>query len=136
MSNKLIKKRPISPHLQIYKPQITTVLSILHRITGAALFFGIIMLSWLMIMILIQALGLGFFEVDFSLLIENIFFKLVVLGIVYCLYYHFLNGIRHLYWDMGYGVNNRSVTISGIIVITLALSLTGITYFIALYNAF
>ncbi len=136
MQDKILKKRPLSPHLTIYKPQITSMLSIMHRITGASMFFGIIVLSWLVIAILMQINGLSFFEVDFSRILDNVLFRIALVGLIYCLYYHSLNGVRHLFWDLGVGINNKAVSISGTIVITLAILLTVVTFFIASYNVF
>lgn len=130
------KSRPLSPHLTIYKPQITSMLSILHRITGACLFFGLILLSWLLVFVLIQATGLGLFDVDFSILFNSMFFKTILLGLIFCLYYHALNGIRHLFWDLGLGINNKAVTISGIVTLAATIILTIATLCIASYNHF
>ena len=134
MSNKILKKRPLSPHLTIYKPQITTVLSIMHRITGAAMFFGIIILSWLVVALLMQTAGLSFFEVDFGLILDNLLFKIMLIGLIYCLYYHSLNGVRHLFWDLGVGINNKAVSVSGIIILTLAILFTVMTLCISYYS--
>ena len=136
MSKKTLKKRPLSPHLTIYKPQITSILSIMHRITGAAMFFGIILLSWLVTAILMQTTGLSFFEVDFGVILDNLLFRIMLMGLIYCLYYHSLNGVRHLFWDLGVGINNKAVSISGVVVLTLAIIFTIATFFVASYNAF
>lgn len=131
-----MRKRPLSPHLSIYKPQITSVLSILHRITGACLFMGLMLLSLLMIVVLSQALGFGFIDIDLTPIFSNILFKLMLLGMAFCLYYHLLNGIRHLYWDLGLGINNNAVQTSGIFVIVASLVATIFTLFVAIYNHF
>lgn len=131
-----MKNRPLSPHLSIYRPQITSMLSILHRITGACLFIGLIILSWLMICVLSQAHGMGFIGFDFSVIFGNLIFRMMLLGMVFCLYYHLMNGIRHLYWDLGLGINNKSVHISGVFVIVASLLATVVTYFVASFNQF
>ena len=76
MQDKALKKRPLSPHLTIYKPQVTSILSIMHRITGASMFFGVIFLSWLVIAILMQTTGLSFFETDFGRILDNLLFRI------------------------------------------------------------
>ena len=136
MQDKALKKRPLSPHLTIYKPQITSILSIMHRITGASMFFGVIFLSWLVNAILMQTTGLSFFETDFGRILDNLLFRIMLMGLIYCLYYHSLNGVRHLFWDLGIGINNKAVSVSGVVVVTVAIILTAVTFFIASYNAF
>ncbi|MCW5731171.1 MAG: succinate dehydrogenase, cytochrome b556 subunit [Alphaproteobacteria bacterium] len=92
-------ERPISPHLQIYKPQISSVLSILHRITGAALGFGLLLFAWWLIAAAsgpeAYACASGF--------IGSVLGRLILFGFTWALFYHFCNGIRHLFWDMGKG---------------------------------
>jgi succinate dehydrogenase / fumarate reductase cytochrome b subunit len=136
MQDKALKKRPLSPYLTIYKPQVTSILSIMHRITGASMFFGVILLSWLVIAILMQTTGLSFFETDFGRILDNLLFRIMLMGLIYCLYYHSLNGVRHLFWDLGIGINNKAVSVSGVVVVTVAIILTAVTFFIASYNAF
>ncbi len=111
---------PISPHLQIYKPQITSILSITHRITGLCLNFLIIFVSlWLLSL----SLGEHFYNyfIEFS---NTIFMKLVMSISIFGLSYHAMNGIRHIFWDFGFFLNNLSALISGIIVIFLAFGLS------------
>ena len=111
---------PISPHLQIYKPQITSILSITHRITGVCLNFLIIFVSlWLL------SLSLG--ENTYNYFIEfsnTIFMKLVMSISIFGLSYHAMNGIRHIFWDFGFFLNNSSALISGIIVVLSAFVLS------------
>ena len=112
---------PISPHLQIYKPQITSILSITHRITGVCLNFLIIFVSlWLLSL----SLGENIYNyfIEFS---NTIFMKLVMSISIFGLSYHAMNGIRHIFWDFGFFLNNSSALISGIIVVSLALMLSG-----------
>ncbi|MCW5751250.1 MAG: succinate dehydrogenase, cytochrome b556 subunit [Alphaproteobacteria bacterium] len=92
-------ERPISPHLQIYKPQISSVLSILHRITGAALGFGLLLFAWWLIA---AASGPEAFA-RASGFIGSVLGRLILFGFTWALFYHFCNGIRHLFWDMGKG---------------------------------
>ncbi len=109
--------RPISPHLQIYKPQITSILSISHRFTGIILFFSCFLVCiWLFAM--------AFNDRLYDLI--NIFFsgiigKVILFFITFSFFYHLLNGVRHLVWDIGYGYKIRNVYLSGIIVILLTL---------------
>ena len=111
---------PISPHLQIYKPQITSILSITHRITGICLNFLIIFVSlWLL------SLSLGENVYNYFIEFSNtIFMKLVMSISIFGLSYHAMNGIRHILWDFGFFLNNLSALISGIIVILSALVLS------------
>ena len=111
---------PISPHLQIYKPQITSILSISHRITGVCLNFLIIFVSlWLLSLSLCENVYNYFME--FS---NTIFMKLVMSISIFGLSYHAMNGIRHIFWDFGFFLNNSSALISGIIVVLSAFVLS------------
>lgn len=92
--------RPLSPHIQIYKPQLTSVLSILHRITGVILAVGAVLFAvWLTLI----ANDLNFFSVSFELL-SGFWGRLFLFLWTFTLFYHFCNGIRHLYWDAGRGL--------------------------------
>ena len=92
-------KRPLSPHLQIYRPMLTMMMSIIHRITGAGLYFGIILLIWWLTAAAVSA--------DYFALVQAFFGhwlgKLVLLGFSWALLHHMLGGLRHLLWDTGHG---------------------------------
>ena len=123
------RQRPLSPHLQIYKPQLTSILSILHRATGVALSIGsIILVSW------VVALSLGEIAYSsYSMIINNWFGKLVLFGFTFGLFYHLSNGIRHLFWDAGYCYDLKVAYTSGALVIISSLTLTIVTWFIVLF---
>ena len=112
--------RPLSPHLQIYKPQLTSVLSISHRMTGFALSI-IILLSPVIIYFLTNSADTH--QVVISLL-QNNFIKLIFFLALFGLIYHLCNGIRHLAWDAGYGLDLDSSYKSGYIVLGVSISLT------------
>ena len=119
-------ERPLSPHLQVYRPQITSVLSILHRATGVALSLGLIVLVyWLL------SLARGPSEYAQSqALLGNGLLKLCYAGWAFCFFYHLGNGIRHLIWDLGRGFEKHQIRLGGWAVVifasaaTLAFSLT------------
>ncbi len=90
-------ERPLSPHLQIYKPLINMMMSIVHRLTGAALYFGTLLLAWWLIA---AAIGPGYFKFVNGLLGSPLGL-LVLLGFTWALIHHMLGGIRHLIWDTG-----------------------------------
>lgn len=91
--------RPLSPHLQIYKPIPTMVMSIMHRITGGALYFGTILVAWWLI-----AAASGEIYFDFVNAIFGSFLgRLVLFGYTWALVHHMLGGLRHFMWDFGYG---------------------------------
>jgi succinate dehydrogenase / fumarate reductase cytochrome b subunit len=101
--------RPLSPHLQVYRPQITSVLSILHRISGVILAFGsLLLIYWLAA----AATSDQAFETAQSV-IGSFFGRLFLFGWTIALFFHFCNGIRHLAWDIGLGFELESVTKSG-----------------------
>ena len=113
-------KNPLSPHLQIYRWHISSLLSITHRIVGVVNLFALILLFiWLI------ALSLGESNYELFLLIINSFLgKFTLIGFTWSMSFHLLSGIRHLVWDLGYGFEIKTANISGIIVIIFSLALT------------
>ena len=113
-------RRPLSPHLQIYKPQITSVLSIMHRLTGIFLTLGLAVLSlWLTAAVMgdeYYHLFQGFFG--------SFLGKLFLVGWTWALFYHLCNGIRYLFWDAGKGFELKTVTWSGWLVLLSSVILT------------
>ena len=119
--------RPLSPHMTIYRPQITSVLSILHRITGVGLTLGAFLVVW---WLLAAATGPEYFALVDGLLTSWLG-HLVLLGLTWALCYHFLNGIRHLIWDTGNGFDLEQVEFSGKIVAGGSIALTLLVWLIA-----
>jgi succinate dehydrogenase / fumarate reductase cytochrome b subunit len=118
--------RPLSPHLQIYRPQITSMLSILHRITGAALCVGTVLLvSWLWS----AAYSPHCFAVIHTFML-SVIGKLLLFGWTFAFYYHFCNGIRHLFWDIGKGFEIETAARTGWLVIIASLGFTIVTWMI------
>ncbi len=117
--------RPLSPHLQVYRPQLTSVLSITHRATGVALSVGTLLLVWWLIS---AATGPEQFAVAQSVL-GSWLGLLLLLGWTWSLFYHLCNGIRHLFWDAGYGFELRTTYVSGWLVMLATLVLTALTWY-------
>src|ERR1700688_5304841 len=90
--------RPLSPHLQIYRPMLTMVMSIVHRITGAALYVGTLLLAW---WLLAAASGPNAYA-TFQAAASSVIGRGVLLGYTWALVHHMLGGIRHLIWDSGH----------------------------------
>jgi succinate dehydrogenase / fumarate reductase cytochrome b subunit len=122
--------RPLSPHLQIYRPQITSVLSILHRITGMALAAGSLLLVYWLIA---AAAGAEAFATAQSL-IGSFVGRLLLFGWSFALFFHLANGIRHLFWDMGLGFELKTVTRSGWTVVIVSLLLTLVAWFLGYWQ--
>jgi succinate dehydrogenase / fumarate reductase, cytochrome b subunit len=97
--------RPLSPHLQIYTPLINMVMSIVHRLTGAALYFGTLLLAWWLIA---AAVGPGYFNYVESWF-ATWFGKLVLVGYTWALLHHMLGGFRHFIWDTGKGYDLATI---------------------------
>ena len=114
------ENRPLSPHLQIYRPQLTSVLSILHRLTGIALAAGTLLLVWWLVAV---AVGPAAFETVQGF-IGSWFGRALLLGWSYALFYHLVNGIRHLAWDAGWGFELKTVYLTGWTVIWASIALT------------
>jgi succinate dehydrogenase / fumarate reductase cytochrome b subunit len=113
------KKRPLSPHLSIYKPQISTVLSIGHRLSGTGLFFMIIVLSWWFILWVMSK-----FDPAYLAVFDNKIVKTLLILTSYGFFYHLCTGIRHLIWDTGRGFSIRAINYSGIVAILASIILT------------
>ena len=112
--------RPLSPHLQIYRPQLTSVLSITHRITGIVLGLGtLVLVYW------VYALAAGpQAYASAQALLSSWFGRVVLFGFTFALFYHLCNGIRHLFWDAGYGYELDAVYASGKAVVAMSVALT------------
>ena len=118
--------RPLSPHLMIYRPQMTSVLSIFHRITGIGL-----MLSLLLIIVWFIALSLGVeYFARISAFFDSIFVRILLAGSVWALWYHTFTGVRHLIWDFGYGLNPKWINPSAYMVLIGSFLFTIGTFFL------
>jgi len=96
--------RPLSPHLQIYKMQVTMVTSIMHRITGVGLYLGLVLLTWWLVA---AAMGGDALEVVNAVL-GHWLGQIVLFGFTWALFHHMLGGLRHFIWDMGRGFSEGS----------------------------
>lgn len=119
--------RPLSPHMTIYRPQVTSVFSILHRITGVAMTLGAALIVW---WFLAAATSATYFELVDGLLTSWIG-ALVMIGSVWALWFHFCNGIRHLIWDLGKGMEIDDVAQTAWLTLAVSVILTIITVVIA-----
>ena len=122
-------KRPMSPHLQIYKLPITAKLSVLHRGTGAVLTLGLILLS----IVMASAASGESAWASIHWLLSSWFGHLVLFGFTASLYYHFCSGIRHLFWDTSKGLNLKCAEKSAVMVLIATAVLTIFTWVIALF---
>lgn len=115
-----LQDRPLSPHIQIYKWQITSILSILHRFTGLVLCVGLGgFISWLYLL----SLGEDTYQ-DWMQFLNTSFVQLLLWGAVFSLNFHFMNGLRHLAWDKGWGLSMQDVNKSGYFVVIFASVIT------------
>ena len=119
-------KRPLSPHLQIYKPQLTSVLSITHRGTGVFLSLGALVLTYWLVSLAVSEELFNSFHLHTSFW----YGKLFLIGFVFSLYYHLANGIRHLFWDIGLGLEISTTYKSGYFTIFISTVLTLATLFV------
>ena len=116
----MAKPRPLSPHLQIYRPQLTSIMSISHRATGAALAAGTLLLClWLVAL----AAGDAWYALV-AMVISHPIGVFILFGYSAALVYHALNGVRHLTWDRGIGLTIPMVYRSGQIVLLLTIVIT------------
>ena len=112
--------RPLSPHLTIYRWPISMTLSILHRLTGVALSGGLVILT---IWLLTLSYGATAYE-PVAALLGTLFGKLLLVAFSYAFFFHFCNGIRHLFWDVGKGFEMRQVVASAWSVVIASWALT------------
>jgi len=122
-------QRPLSPFMlgQYYRFQLTSVLSFLHRITGVGLSLGTALLAWWLI-----ALAAGPWNYDtFSRHLHAWYGQLLLLGWSWSLLYHLCNGIRHLFWDAGYGYEIKTAYRSGYAVVAVSAVLTAAAWLLA-----
>lgn len=120
-------ERPLSPHLQIYRWPVTMATSILHRATGCGLAAGTLLLAW---WLAAAAAGPEYYAMVQSIL-GSILGRLVLLGFSWALFYHLLNGIRHLFWDAGHGYSIPVANKSGWAVIIGSVVLTVLAWILA-----
>ncbi len=118
------RARPLSPHLQIYRPQINMVMSILHRITGAALYVGSLLLAW---WLFAAATGPDYFA-----FVNGLFSTwpgmIVLVGYTWALIHHMLGGLRHFVWDTGAGFDIATVNLLSWATIVLSVPLTAVLW--------
>lgn len=116
-------ERPLSPHLQVYRPQMTSVLSILHRVTGVALTLGTLLLTWWLVA---AAYGPEQFATVQGFL-GSFFGQLILWGFTFAVFYHLGNGVRHLAWDFGWGFELTELRTSGMAMVAFAVGATLVT---------
>ena len=121
------RERPLSPHLLIYRPQITSALSITHRFAGVALSFGALVLTYWLTS---AAYGPGAFAHAQSFL-GSWFGRLVLFGLTFSLFFHLCNGVRHRAWDVGWGFEMSQLRTTGWLVVAASLLLTFASWFVA-----
>ena len=109
---KSYKNRPLSPHLQIYKPQITSILSISHRLAGIFLSLGLLAMF---AFVLLLVMGQNYYEM-WQYFSNSLVGELILMGWVVALSFHMFNGIRHLFWDYGIGLSLSVSKWSGLLV--------------------
>jgi len=122
------RERPLSPHLQVYRPLINMVMSIVHRVTGVALYVGTLLLAWWLAAL---ASGPAYFST-----VADIFGstpgRIVLLGYTWALMHHMLGGLRHFIWDTGHGYDLATVDRLSWGTIVGSLALTAGIWFMAL----
>jgi len=118
------EKNPLSPHLQIYGWQISSLLSITHRIIGV---FNTIAISLICLWTIFLLFGEQNYEVIKNFL-QSFFGKFLIISLIWSFSFHVLNEIRHLIWDLGYGFDLKISKITGVITVVGSLALTVLIY--------
>lgn len=122
-------RRPLSPHLQVYRPQITTILSIVHRMTGVALGVGTLLLTWWLVAAATSAEAFA----TVQHFIGSAIGLLLLLGWTLALFFHLCNGIRHLAWDIGLGFEKTEYHATGWTVLIATGVLTILVWVVGLW---
>jgi succinate dehydrogenase / fumarate reductase, cytochrome b subunit len=126
-----LESRPVSPHLQVYRWQVSNSLSILHRLTGLALSLGALALvGWLLALASGQT---AFAQVSWAF--GSFPLQVLLIGWTFCFFFHLCNGVRHLAWDADYGFDKSVARRSGIGVIVVTVILTSLFWFVAMTGA-
>ena len=120
--------RPLSPHLTVYRPQITSVLSIFHRASGCFMALSMALIVW---WFLAGATGAAYFDFVDGLM-TSVIGALILIASAAAFFYHLCNGLRHMWWDIGNGFEMEQVTASGVMVMIAAGALTVILLFVAM----
>ncbi len=118
---KPMRARPLSPHLGIYRLTLTMLMSGAHRVTGMALYAGVLLLAWFLVAAATDAAAFAVF----SSFIQSILGRLVLFGFTWSLFHHMLGGVRHFLWDAGVGLDDpgreqlAQATLAGGFVLTI-----------------
>ena len=120
--------RPLSPHLQVYRPHLTYVLSITHRGTGVFLSVATLLLVYWLVALSAGPEAYATAQTLFGSWLG----KLILFACTFSLFYHLCNGIRHLFWDIGMGFELDTAYRSGVAVVVLSIGLTLLAWVIAL----
>ncbi len=115
--------RPLSPHATIYKWPLNAIMSIVHRVTGVGLFVGGLLIVW---WFFAGAISESYYEFV-TCIVTSIVGDLVLLACLVGFWFHFCNGIRHLFWDVGLTFNEKNVTISALLGLTGTAILTALS---------
>lgn len=125
-----MKPRPLSPHLQIYRFTPTMAMSIVHRITGVALYAGTLLVAWW----LIAASTSESAFVTAAGVMGSWFGLLVLFGFTWALFHHMLGGLRHLIWDTGRGLEKHTATMYSLATLAASIVLTILTWIVILFS--
>ena len=126
----MAQQRPLSPHLMIYKPQLTSMMSITHRATGAALALGSLLVVWWIVAL---ATGAEYYSFVQSIIASWVG-QLVLFGFTVVVFYHLSNGIRHLLWDFGHNLTIEGVHRTGYMVLASTIILTALTWALVFFG--
>ena len=118
------KDNPLSPHLQIYKWQISSLLSITHRIVGVVNFFAIILICLWALLIIFDQSNYS----NIHIILNSFFGKFLAISLCWTFSFHILNELRHLFWDAGYGYDLKVAKITGILALAGSFVLTILFY--------
>ena len=132
------KQRPTSPHLQIYRWNVSSLTSIMHRFSGVVLYFSFVAIAWYITYYAYQInINDGHESCECTIMyIIRCSLYVVAVALCFALYYHLFNGVRHLFWDIGKGFDKQTSRTNGYLVIGLTLIASVVTLLIIYYLRF
>ena len=128
MDSTSTRRRPLSPHLGVYRWQYSMALSILNRVTGCALSVGLLLFVYWLVA---AASGSAAYEAAQSFFAHPLS-RFLLVGFSFAFFYHLLNGVRHMTWDTGHGLERKAARLSGWIVFLGAIACTALFWFLIL----
>ena len=124
------REKPLSPHLGIYRPQVSSVLSIMHRMSGVFNYLGLLTILW--VMIDFQYINSSIEDTIIFAFFSSALGQILIIAWSFSLIFHMCTGIRHLFWDIGWGFGVKTITVTGWMALISSVIITTVSWLIAM----